>query len=224
MATGTNPYEGTPRLEIPTELDGEPGLLVAYRSGDPGVYDEFAIDLVTEGGTFAVSTTGVGHESADVHVYAYEGTDDVSASSRWVPGTGEVNGEMQSAGENLHARRHVESSPALEWTLGDRARAPEDKEAFVEMLQDALVSCGHGAYDWLRDPDRRVRFERQGPLEVLALPYDGIGRACANVTGDSLTTLAGVAIAMVSGRGEQVADTYGTEIWHEQTQGTNRRL
>lgn len=56
----------------------------------------------------------------------------------------------------------------------------EDKAKFVELLNDALVGCGGGRYDYLLE-DRLV-YETAGPEEfVVRGPW-----RWARVTGDSL--------------------------------------
>lgn len=55
----------------------------------------------------------------------------------------------------------------------------EEKARFVELLNDALLKCGGGRYDYLAS--QPMVYERSGSEEFVTL---GIRRAC--VTGDSL--------------------------------------
>lgn len=69
------------RIEIPCAL----GTLVAEVAGDPGTYDEIEIDLVRPDGMLmqlCVAGTGPDHgDRNELHVYAWDGTDDSPTAS-----------------------------------------------------------------------------------------------------------------------------------------------
>ena len=67
----------------------------------------------------------------------------------------------------------------------------EDKEKFVNMLQEALIVCGGGRYDHLMDKSAHI--EEHGPLTVLEY-----GNAKVDVTCDSLTSLAKEVIKLIA--------------------------
>lgn len=67
----------------------------------------------------------------------------------------------------------------------------EDKERFVFELQEALIRCGAGRYDFLMD--QPFRYETEGQLEWI----EQDGEIVVNVSGDSLTAIArGIANAL----------------------------
>ena len=59
----------------------------------------------------------------------------------------------------------------------------ENKDRFVQRLNDALVECGDGRYDYLIDAP--LRYEQVGANELVIQ-----GSKVADVTADSLAALA----------------------------------
>lgn len=60
----------------------------------------------------------------------------------------------------------------------------EDKELFVRRLNEALIECGAGRYDYLRETP--MEYVRQGARE-----YVRCGHRRASVTADSLPAMMG---------------------------------
>lgn len=74
------------------------------------------------------------------------------------------------------------------WGVDDVA---EDKERFIEMINDALIECGDGRYDYLkdeplvyhRDNDGQDRYETvsQGQWNVVSVTYDSLTAMMADL-------------------------------------------
>ena len=83
---------GNPAFKI--GCDG--GYLLAYQTGDPGIYDEISVDFVSDDGRLIqLATIGRSeHPSEDMadmiagyqpmHVYAYDGVEEDVASTQYV--------------------------------------------------------------------------------------------------------------------------------------------
>ena len=62
----------------------------------------------------------------------------------------------------------------------------EDKKRFIEMIQDALIECGDGRYDWLDSKPLVYSDNKYGREEFVELEGTN-SRVC--VTGDSLVAI-----------------------------------
>ena len=81
---------GNPAIKVGCEG----GYLIAFQSGDPGVYDEISVNFVSDDGRLLqLATIGrdEGNDLSDfireyqpMHVYAYDGIEEVVASTQYV--------------------------------------------------------------------------------------------------------------------------------------------
>lgn len=70
----------------------EGGYLLAYQSGDPGIYDEISVNFVSDDGRLVqLATIGRDEEPSELeegyqpmHVYAYDGIEEDVASTQYV--------------------------------------------------------------------------------------------------------------------------------------------
>lgn len=62
----------------------------------------------------------------------------------------------------------------------------EDKRLFVQRLNEALIECGNGRYDYLKDEPMEYQCEGEGWNKVETVSQGGNQ---ANVTFDSLTAI-----------------------------------
>ena len=90
LPNGNKWSNGNPAFKVGCEG----GYLLAYQTGDPGIYDEISVDFVSDDGKLIQLATIGRDEDSDLegfikgyqpmHVYAYDGVEEDVASTQYV--------------------------------------------------------------------------------------------------------------------------------------------
>lgn len=208
-----NFLKGVPHLEVQTQLDGRPAVLAVHQTGDPGIFDEFDINLITDEGTMGLALVGIEtnrdepEHASEVHVYSYlTNGEEVAAGVSLRPSTGKgriyvedhdyeygvetIDTSFTLDEEGMKANIWQDTTPA---DL-DGPGVKEDFEGFVASLVQTFAQYDHTRYGYLTKPKAGIHVREVGPYVFV-----GQNDRWWNVTGDSLGLVAKCVTDLVNG-------------------------